>query len=243
MIVMGRIITNLIAIVFVVELHPHHLGDFHSYRVVHPLLNFLMLQIPYLMQLSFCLIFCKGKLHLQSMEKIVTNPQRLRHVGNFRYTQFLKQKLLPLSIKERSFPSSTQTKFSMSAFFGVRFRGLRFQGLQSVGRLSFRGWDTHFFFRRVYPSLKHNSYLFSSKIWKLLNLTLRFLSVLHMNDLLKNWEEAESASWTKALVTRRWPRKQQTGLYRPFEANSIPGIWRIILQWFDDSQNQRKLLF
>ena len=93
MIVMGRIITNLIAIVFVVELHPHHLGDFHSYRVavirecahsLHPLLNFLMLQIPYLMQLSFCLIFCKGKLHLQSMEKIVTNPQRLRHVGNFR---------------------------------------------------------------------------------------------------------------------------------------------------------------
>ena len=52
------------------------------------------------------------------------------------------------------------------------------------------------------------------------NFQLKFFAGPHMRDLLKKRAEVESAGWTKAHGTRRRPRKQQTGLYQPFEVSN-----------------------
>ena len=89
---------------FVTKLHSNHLCDFRSiYRPrtcllasissLLSLLNFSneytfyckWLRIPHLMifQLILFSILCKRKLHLQSKQNRVGNPQRVRHLGNF----------------------------------------------------------------------------------------------------------------------------------------------------------------
>ena len=115
---------------FVTKLHPNHLCDFRSiYRPrtcllasissVLPLLNFSneytfyckWLRIPHLMifQLILFSILCKRKLHLQSKQNRVGNPQRVRHLGNF---GFGKLNILMNLNRSRQFWALLKSSFS-----------------------------------------------------------------------------------------------------------------------------------